>query len=253
MNYLKIHDTIINNAKKQELNEYCESHHIIPKCLGGNNDINNIVKLKPREHYIIHGLLVKIYKNDKNISKISKLICAFRYMSVDSHNGKRTQSKNKDYGWMRKLYSIHHPMKLEENKNKIRIKRIKCICECGCGNFFIKKINSEQKYIHGHQGKIINNNPIIKKKHDDNIKKYLSLLTKEQHILRMKKSVGSCDQIKRGKAISLGKKGKSTNQSKIEQERYGKMTNKEFKNHIKDRKLYIKKRMVNKRMKYLNE
>ena len=69
----------------------------------------------------------------------------------------------------------------------------------------------------------------------------------------MKKSVWSCDNIKRGKAISLGKKGKSTNQSKIEQERYGKMTDKEFEKYIENRKPFIKKRMTNKRMRYLNE
>lgn len=37
-----------------------ERHHIIPKCLGGNNEKENLVSLTGREHYIAHKFLVKI-------------------------------------------------------------------------------------------------------------------------------------------------------------------------------------------------
>lgn len=37
-----------------------ESHHIIPKSLGGNNDKENLVLLTPREHFICHWLLTKM-------------------------------------------------------------------------------------------------------------------------------------------------------------------------------------------------
>ena len=36
-----------------------ESHHIIPKSIGGNNAKTNLVNLSPREHYICHLLLTK--------------------------------------------------------------------------------------------------------------------------------------------------------------------------------------------------
>lgn len=38
---------------------YCESHHILPKSMGGTNDKENLVNLNPREHYIAHRLLTK--------------------------------------------------------------------------------------------------------------------------------------------------------------------------------------------------
>lgn len=71
MNYKKIYDNIILNAKNRDnskLNtKYFECHHIIPKCMGGTDDENNIVKLTLREHYICHKLLVEIYPNNKKI------------------------------------------------------------------------------------------------------------------------------------------------------------------------------------------
>lgn len=64
MNYQRIHDEIICHAKSRILpkDTYKESHHIIPKCLGGTNDKSNLVNLTAREHYIIHWLLYKIHK-----------------------------------------------------------------------------------------------------------------------------------------------------------------------------------------------
>lgn len=45
-------------------NTYKEVHHIVPRCLGGGNEKSNLVALSPREHFIAHLLLVKIYPNE---------------------------------------------------------------------------------------------------------------------------------------------------------------------------------------------
>lgn len=37
--------------------EYHERHHIVPKCLGGTNDENNLIDLFAREHFEAHRLL----------------------------------------------------------------------------------------------------------------------------------------------------------------------------------------------------
>ena len=39
--------------------EYHERHHIIPKCMGGTNDEENLIDLFPREHFIAHKLLAQ--------------------------------------------------------------------------------------------------------------------------------------------------------------------------------------------------
>lgn len=43
------------NAKDE--NEYQERHHIIPKCMGGSNDKDNLIYLYAQEHYYAHKLL----------------------------------------------------------------------------------------------------------------------------------------------------------------------------------------------------
>jgi hypothetical protein len=64
MDYQKIYNQIIERAKTRQLDGYKERHHIIPKCLGGNNDKSNLVDLTAREHFLCHMLLVEIYSNE---------------------------------------------------------------------------------------------------------------------------------------------------------------------------------------------
>lgn len=56
---------IITNSKLRKLpdNTYIEKHHIIPKCIGGNNSSENIAVLTAREHFIVHWLLTKMVDN----------------------------------------------------------------------------------------------------------------------------------------------------------------------------------------------
>ena len=39
--------------------EYKERHHILPKCMGGNDDESNLIDLYAREHYEAHKLLAQ--------------------------------------------------------------------------------------------------------------------------------------------------------------------------------------------------
>ena len=57
--YKKWYDMIIENAKNRDLTGYKERHHIIPKCMGGSNNKENLVDLTAREHFICHWLLTK--------------------------------------------------------------------------------------------------------------------------------------------------------------------------------------------------
>jgi len=56
MNYQKIYDQIIERAKNRKLEGYKEKHHIIPKCLGGPDNKENLVELTAREHFLCHLL-----------------------------------------------------------------------------------------------------------------------------------------------------------------------------------------------------
>ena len=69
MNYNNIYNNLIFTRKSRGLNKkvldgYYEKHHIIPKCLGGKDILENYVLLTFREHIIAHKLLLKIYPKD---------------------------------------------------------------------------------------------------------------------------------------------------------------------------------------------
>lgn len=92
MNYTKIYRTLISRAKDRNLTDYVESHHIIPRCMNGTDDIDNLVDLTPEEHYLAHQLLVKMYPGNV------KLIMAAQMMIPN-------RPSNKLYGWLKRLHS----------------------------------------------------------------------------------------------------------------------------------------------------
>jgi len=126
MNYQLLYDNLI--AKRGSAGKpavYSERHHILPKCLGGNDKKVNLIYLSAEAHYVAHQLLVKINPGHPGLME------AVVWMSVHP-NGKR--SNNKLYGWIRKIYSKvnservklwhknnpdKHPMKNTETRMKI--------------------------------------------------------------------------------------------------------------------------------------
>lgn len=66
MNHQRVYDSLITKARLRGLNKkridfYVETHHIIPRCIGGKNDKSNLVLLSAREHSLAHVLLAKIH------------------------------------------------------------------------------------------------------------------------------------------------------------------------------------------------
>lgn len=80
MDYKKAYLRIINEAKTKKRSReegiIYENHHVIPKCMGGTNKKDNLVLLLPREHFVCHNLLTKIYPEHKG------LLYAFHMMST---------------------------------------------------------------------------------------------------------------------------------------------------------------------------
>ena len=97
MDYQKIYNCIIERGKNRELDCYAEEHHIIPRCIGGTDDPDNLVNLTPEEHYVAHQLLAKLNPGCHNLERGAAT------MTIDS-NGERVN--NKLYGWIRRRLSI---------------------------------------------------------------------------------------------------------------------------------------------------
>jgi len=67
---------LVNHYKNLILEGYVEKHHIIPKCMGGSNDPENIVTLTAKAHYVAHHLLHKAYpENRKLANAFAMMIC----------------------------------------------------------------------------------------------------------------------------------------------------------------------------------
>lgn len=62
--YTKVYYQIINRALtkpyKKVKNDGYQKHHIIPKCIGGTDDLENLVVLTFKEHRVCHCLLIKM-------------------------------------------------------------------------------------------------------------------------------------------------------------------------------------------------
>ena len=86
--------SIINRAKERQLQGYSEGHHVIPKCLGGDNTKSNIVRLTAKEHFICHRLLVKMV----SVENKSKMALAAMKMRQRGNNQQR------DYNFSSRTY-----------------------------------------------------------------------------------------------------------------------------------------------------
>lgn len=126
MNYKKIHDRIITRAKSRKLTGYLEKHHVVPKCLGGKDIKENIVKLTAKEHYVVHRLLVRVYPEEY------KLVYALWAMTLRSKHTKERikfssrvyeQSKLNMSKAVKKRLSEHNPWRgkkhSEESKKRM--------------------------------------------------------------------------------------------------------------------------------------
>lgn len=77
MNYELHYKKLIEKALNRDLPKmvYTEKHHIIPKCLGGDNSKSNVVKLLPKEHYIAHMLLFNMHPNNNQLAYAFWMMC----------------------------------------------------------------------------------------------------------------------------------------------------------------------------------
>lgn len=87
---------------------YYETHHAVPKCLGGWESRDNLVRLTAAEHYIAHLLLMKMYPENKKmalpvilmaknigIGKKNKLVAKARELAAESHRGQKRSEETK--------------------------------------------------------------------------------------------------------------------------------------------------------------
>lgn len=124
MKYEEFIQSILNTRGRFACGEeYHERHHILPKCMGGSNDEDNLIDLYAREHYEAHRLLAQ--ENRKDLG----LIQAFWLMSHAGEKSNKYKITDKEYEEARLLFSQSirgesHPLygthRTEEVKERLR-------------------------------------------------------------------------------------------------------------------------------------
>jgi len=113
MNYNNHYNKLITRAKSQNRKKgygvYYEQHHILPECMGGTNNQNNLVLLTSREHFIAHILLIKMHPNQHGLIYAVNKMCRF--------NKHQRRSKNRMYGWLKEKFSREVSHRQSGNNN----------------------------------------------------------------------------------------------------------------------------------------
>lgn len=118
MDYLKIYNRIVAKAKlegrkklprQHEDYVYYESHHIIPKCIGGIDAKFNIVLLTAREHFIAHWLLYESNKGNRKLALAFFMMC-----TTKDNNQLRYIPSSRIIEYSKNQHSIYHHSKLPE-------------------------------------------------------------------------------------------------------------------------------------------
>ena len=112
MDYKKIYESLIDKRRKHPIAEgYSEKHHVIPRCLGGSNAKDNIVRLTAREHYIAHLLLVHVYPGPK-------MLFAIRSMSRRSKN----HLGHREFLMNSRLFQLYREKAIEVHKGFVTVR-----------------------------------------------------------------------------------------------------------------------------------
>jgi hypothetical protein len=94
---------------------YIEDHHIIPTCLGGDDNNSNKVWLTASEHFTCHKLLTEMTEGNSNGKMWSAL---WRMMNKQSNNQSRDYTITpEEYATAREQNAINHSIRMQGKSN----------------------------------------------------------------------------------------------------------------------------------------
>ncbi len=119
--------------KKYET-ESIHRHHILPKFMGGTDDIDNLIELSVEDHFIVHKILAENVTDEYRCGAYASLNILYRYWSGD-YDEIRKQISESVSGRRNGMYDRTHT---EEYKDFLRKKM------GGCNNFFFGKKHTKK-------------------------------------------------------------------------------------------------------------
>jgi hypothetical protein len=106
MDYKRIYDAFIKGRRIKEasLIGYVERHHILPKCMGGGDNSENLIRLTPEDHYFAHLLLAKAYGGKNWVA-----VHAMCHLSNEyTKSGRNKLAARMQFGYVRRALAAHY-------------------------------------------------------------------------------------------------------------------------------------------------
>lgn len=130
--YYQWYCSLVERGRKRQLNGYKETHHILPRCMGGPDNSENLVDLTGREHFLAHLLLVKFTDEPK----LRKSLWGFRRRGANSRlfeiaarlHGEEMRRQNTGHvvtDEVRRKISLAHTGKRLSEETKRKISRVR--------------------------------------------------------------------------------------------------------------------------------
>ncbi|CAB4133127.1 HNHc domain containing protein [uncultured Caudovirales phage] len=118
--YLIRYNKLINHYKNVIVDGFYEKHHIIPKCLGGTNNNDNLVLLPTRVHFIAHALLYKAYPKETKLAQAFGMMVA----SNKHQKGRKFSSRLYEMSKSARSNSMKSVPRPEWVKEKLRVPKL---------------------------------------------------------------------------------------------------------------------------------
>jgi len=118
--YLTRYNKLINYYKNTIIDGFYEKHHVIPKCLNGTNEKDNLVLLPTRVHFIAHALLHKAYPEEPKLAQAFGMMVA----SNKYHKGRKYNSKLYEMSKMARSNAMKGIPRPEWVKEKLRVPKL---------------------------------------------------------------------------------------------------------------------------------
>lgn len=100
MAYNDFIQNILDTRGRFNCDGYKERHHIIPKCMGGTDDDDNLIDLYAQEHFVAHKMLAMENQDNHKLAHAFWRMCQLR-----ARNNLNIEVSPDDYAEARKLHA----------------------------------------------------------------------------------------------------------------------------------------------------
>ena len=114
MKYQKHYDRLIERARNRLPVGYVETHHVVPRCIGGSDERGNLVQLTAEEHFVAHQLLCKMFPSVRGLAFAAQAMTATTEYCESRIN-------NKLFGWLRKRFAMAQKGRVKSAQERANI------------------------------------------------------------------------------------------------------------------------------------